>query len=69
MKEADNTSGSRIIIHQAPQPLHQEDITMSKGQHSNKEAKKKPTLTLQEKRAAKKTKKEIQPFLSHERAR
>ncbi|WP_260292026.1 hypothetical protein [Sedimenticola hydrogenitrophicus] len=69
MKEADNTSGSRSIIHQAPQPLHQEDITMSKGQHSNKEAKKKPTLTLQEKRAAKKTKKETQPFLSHERAR
>jgi len=42
---------------------------MSKTQHSNKEAKKKPAMSLQEKRAAKKTKKDTQPFLSNDRNR
>ncbi|WP_260843149.1 hypothetical protein [Sedimenticola selenatireducens] len=43
---------------------------MSKGQQSNKEAKKKPAMTLQEKRAAKKSKKETSsPFLGNDRTR
>ena len=42
---------------------------MSKKRQSNKEAKKKPTMTLQEKRAAKKSKKEFQTFLGDDRAR
>lgn len=40
---------------------------MSKGQHGNRETKKQPTLTLKEKREAKKSKKKektaVQPFL------
>ena len=42
---------------------------MSKGQHSNKEMKKKPTMTPQEKRAAKKSKKESKTFLGKDRTR
>jgi hypothetical protein len=38
-------------------------IPMSKNRQSTKEAKKKPTMTLQEKRAAKKSKKESKTFL------
>jgi hypothetical protein len=42
---------------------------MSKNRNSTKEAKKKPTMTLQEKRAAKKSKKESKTFLGDDRAR
>lgn len=42
---------------------------MSKNRDSNKEAKKKPAMTLQEKRAAKKSKKESKTFLGDDRAR
>jgi len=42
---------------------------MSKNRHSNKEAKKKPTMTLQERRAAKKSKKESKTFLVNDRTR
>ena len=42
---------------------------MSKGRQSNKEAKKKPSMTLREKRAAKKTKKETKSILDDVRAR
>ncbi|MCW8943709.1 MAG: hypothetical protein OQL27_02985 [Sedimenticola sp.] len=43
---------------------------MSKTQQSNKEAKKKPAMTLQEKRAAKKSKKDsTSPFLTNDRTR
>ena len=42
---------------------------MSKNRQSNKEAKKKPAMTLQEKRAAKKSKKESQTVLGSDRAR
>ena len=42
---------------------------MTKSRQSNKEAKKKPTMTLQEKRAAKKSKKESTTFLGQDRAR
>ncbi|MCW8903303.1 MULTISPECIES: hypothetical protein [Sedimenticola] len=42
---------------------------MSKTHHGNKEAKKKPAMSLQEKRAAKKSKKDTQPFLSNDRSR
>ncbi len=40
---------------------------MSKERHSNKEAKKKPVMTIKEKRAAKKAKKETRSFLGNDR--
>ncbi|MFC1603365.1 hypothetical protein ACFL3U_07335 [Pseudomonadota bacterium] len=42
---------------------------MSKGQHSNKETKKKPTMTPQEKKAAKKAKKASKTFLGSDQLR
>ncbi len=42
---------------------------MSKNRLSNREAKKKPTMTLRERRAAKKSKKETKTFLGDERSR
>ncbi len=42
---------------------------MSKNRQGNKEAKKKPTMTLQERRAAKKSKKESETLLGGDRAR
>jgi len=42
---------------------------MSKNRQSNKEAKKKPALTLQEKRAAKKSKKETKSLFGDDRVR
>jgi len=44
-------------------------MTKSKNHQSNKEGKKKPTMTLLEKRAAKKSKKESSTFLGNNRAR
>ena len=41
---------------------------MSKNRRSNREAKKKPTMTLQEKRAAKKSKKQPKTFLWDDQA-
>jgi hypothetical protein len=38
------------------------ETTMTKERHSNKEAKKKPAMTLKEKRSAKKAKKETKSF-------
>ncbi len=41
---------------------------MTKGQHSNREAKKKPAMSFKEKRAAKKAKKDTRPnFLESEK--
>jgi hypothetical protein len=42
---------------------------MAKGRQSNKEAKKKPTMTLKEKRAAKKSKEESKTFAHTDRVR
>ena len=42
---------------------------MSKGQHSNREMKKKPAMTPKEKKAAKKSRKESRDFLGNDRAR
>ena len=42
---------------------------MATGRQSNKEAKKKPTMTLKEKRAAKKSKEESRSFALTDRAR
>ena len=42
---------------------------MSKNRQSTKEAKKKPAMTLQEKRAAKKSKKESKTFLGETQTR
>ncbi len=41
---------------------------MGREQKGNKETKKKPAMTLQEKRAAKKSKKESSNFLKNDRA-
>jgi hypothetical protein len=42
---------------------------MSKNRQSNKEAKKKPIMTMKEKRAAKKSKKESSTFLGNGQVR
>ena len=50
---------ARIVLKRSPPQLSGEDI-MSKGKNTNKEDKKKPTMTPKEKKAEKKAKKDKQ---------